>query len=375
MPKSHVSRFEPAKFQADILGWYEKHQRVLPWRMTGAQKTDPYKVWLSEIMLQQTTVPAVIPYFLKFTEKWPDVTALADAPDDEVMMAWAGLGYYARARNLLKCARVVARDSGGKFPQTLDGLLALPGIGPYTAAAIAAIAYGQEATVVDGNIERIVARVFAIATPLPEGKKNIRAAADLIFQGIGRFEKRQVRAYPQALMDIGASICTPKSPKCSICPAQDYCEARRSGGPEIYPVKAVKKDVPVRRGRVYWIQTPAGDVLCERRDDNRMLGGMRGLPTTDWDKTKVFDDVHHPAFADIRGIRQLGTVYHVFTHFKLELEVWGAIVPDRQIMIDSHIGFTAMRLDEGQIDALGLPTVFLKAARFARNIMTQDSKL
>lgn len=362
MPKSHVFRLDAAKFQADILRWYDKNRRVLPWRMTGKQKPDPYRVWLSEIMLQQTTVPAVIPYFEKFTQKWTDVHALAEAKDDDVMAAWAGLGYYARARNLLKCARVVSHDLGGKFPKTVDGLLDLPGIGPYTAAAISTIAYGQGATVVDGNIERIVARVFAIDEPLPKGKVNICASADLIFVGIEGMGKDHVMAYPQALMDIGADICSPKSPKCHLCPVQSYCQAYQKGQAEAYPVRAPKKDVPVRRGRVYWIENKKGQVLCEKRDSNRMLGGMRGLPTTDWDIQKIYDGEHLPLITPVRGGALLGRVVHVFTHFKLELEVWGVVLQNEQVVLKSNMEF----LDIGYLDNVGFPTVFLKAARFAQ---------
>ncbi len=362
MPKSHVFRLDAAKFQADILRWYDKNRRVLPWRATGSKKPDPYKVWLSEIMLQQTTVPAVIPYFQKFTQMWANVDALASAKDEDVMAAWAGLGYYARARNLLKCARVVSHDLGGKFPKTVEGLLELPGIGPYTAAAIAAIAYGQGATVVDGNIERIVARVFAIDEPLPKGKADIRHSADIIFAGIEDMGKERVMAYPQALMDIGADICAPKSPKCHICPVETYCQAHKNGAADSYPVRAPKKIVPVRQGRVYWIENELGQVLFEKRADNRMLGGMRGLPTTDWDIKKADDGRHIPLLDGLWGAESLGHVYHVFTHFKLELEVWVVVAQGNKIMLELGAEF----LDVESVDNMGLPTVFLKAARFAR---------
>ena len=291
------------------------------------------------------------------------------------MAAWAGLGYYARARNLLKCARVVSHDLGGKFPKTVDGLLELPGIGPYTAAAIAAIAYGQGATVVDGNIERIVARVFAIDEPLPKGKADIRQSADIIFAGIEDMGKERVMAYPQALMDIGADICSPKSPKCHICPIQKYCQAYKNKTPDIYPVRATKKEVPIRKGRVYWIENQSGQVLFEKRENNRMLGGMRGLPTTDWDIQKVYDGKHIPLIGGLRGVKQLGTVYHVFTHFKLELEVWGVIVRTEEIMLNSSLGFVGVHENESQLskfDALGLPTVFLKAAKLAQKLFKRD---
>jgi A/G-specific adenine glycosylase len=363
MPKSHVLPFNPAEFQADILSWYDKHQRVLPWRARGNSKPDPYHVWLSEIMLQQTTVPAVIPYFLKFTERWPDVTALAMAKDEEVMSAWAGLGYYARARNLLKCARVMAHDCGGKFPETIDALKSLPGIGDYTAAAIVAIAFGQQATVVDGNIERIVARVFAVDTPLPNGKKDIRAKADLFFKAITEKGKKSVRQFPQALMDIGADICSPKSPKCSVCPVSKFCKAYHQKKVEFYPVKPPKKSVPVRKGFVYWVRTPSGKVMMETRDSNRMLGGMKGIPTTDWDKTKEFDEKHLQVFAKMRGLEKIGSVYHVFTHFRLELAVWAVTIPDEKNMVGLSHSFWRVEADMD-----GLPTVFLKVAKLANHV-------
>lgn len=364
MPKSHVLPLNTAELQENILSWYARHQRVLPWRARGNTKPDPYHVWLSEIMLQQTTVPAVIPYFIKFTQKWPDITLLAAAKDEEVMAAWAGLGYYARARNLLKCARQVTEDFDGKFPETIDELKALPGIGDYTAAAIMAIAFGKQSTVVDGNIERIIARIFAIDTPLPIGKKDIRAKADLFFENITDFEKKSVRQYPQALMDIGADICTPKSPKCSACPIHRFCRASHQGKAEFYPVRPAKKSVPVRRGYAYWVQTSDGEVLLERRESNRMLGGMVGLPTTDWDKNKDFEGRHLPDLSKIRGIKQIGTVYHVFTHFKLELDVWAATIPNGKIMLDLG-GSYVLAQKPSNLRDLGLPTVFIKVAKLA----------
>lgn len=354
---------DPAKIQADVLGWYAKNQRVLPWRSRGRGKPDPYVVWLSEIMLQQTTVPAVIPYFLKFTEAWPDIVSLARAEDEAVMAAWAGLGYYARARNLLKCARVVASEYGGVFPKTLDGLLSLPGIGPYTAAAISAIAFGEPATVVDGNIERIVSRVFAIEAPLPKGKSDIRAAADILFSGVEGAGVAAVRAFPQALMDIGSDVCTPKNPKCTSCPLRAVCRALDASLPENYPVRAPKKVTPLRMGRVYWVTDKSGRVLVEKRPDDRMLGGMIGLPSTDWDRDKSGKMPEHlPEYAGRKGLRRIGVVYHVFTHFKLELEVWAVSVPDFKNVIDSNGSGAFRALDLSGVRSVGLPGVFLKAA-------------
>lgn len=348
------------------MGWYGHHQRVLPWRMVGKQKTDPYKVWMSEIMLQQTTVPAVIPYFHKFTEKWPTVVDLANAEDAEVMAAWAGLGYYARARNLLKCARVVANELGGKFPKNLDGLLELPGIGPYTAAAITAIAYGKPATVVDGNIERITSRIFAIADEYPDGKKVVHETAHRLFENIDVWEPHNIKAYPQALMDIGAGICTPKNPSCHLCPVKAFCKASAAGEAEKYPVKAVKKAVPIRHGDIYWIQDKKGNVLFQKRSDTRMLGGMIGLPTSDWDLNEAKISVKSPIFQEILPkMMQIGNVYHVFTHFRLELAVWVITVPDLKNMLKSYPDFLIFNPQVVELNNIGLPTVFLKAARLA----------
>lgn len=348
------------------MGWYHKHQRVLPWRMVGKQKTDPYKVWMSEIMLQQTTVPAVIPYFHKFTEKWPTVIDLAGADDADVMAAWAGLGYYARARNLLKCARVVTNELGGKFPKDLEGLLELPGIGPYTAAAIMAIAYGKPATVVDGNIERITSRIFAIADPYPDGKKIVHQSAHRLFENIDVWETQNIKAYPQALMDIGAGICTPKNPACGLCPVHEFCKAFHEGNPDKYPVKAVKKAVPIRHGDVYWIQDKAGNVLFQKRPDHRMLGGMVGLPTSDWDLNEVKIAVKSPKFQEIMPqMTQIGNIYHVFTHFRLELTVWRGTIPDSKNMLKLSPDYLIFNPEVVELNKIGLPTLFLKAARLA----------
>ncbi len=367
MPKSHVSPFNPLKLQTDILDWYAINQRVLPWRVRGRGKTDPYKIWLSEIMLQQTTVAAVIPYFLKFLNKWTDVKALANAEDSEVMAAWAGLGYYARARNLLKCARTVASDYHGVFPNNVDELESLAGIGPYTAAAISTIAFGNAATVLDGNIERIVSRVFAIEIPLPQGKKDIRQHADFIFDGLSEWGKQDIQSYPQALMDIGAEICTPKAPKCSQCPVQKICKAHKNKEEEKYPVRLPKKTVPIRKGDVFWIQDKAGRVILEKRSHNRMLGGMIGLPTTDWDLKNAKDMGEGHFFKrKITNLKKIGVIYHVFTHFKLELDVYGVAMPDIQNMLKYSPDYVCSEFSNSDLSETGLPTVFLKAARIAQ---------
>jgi A/G-specific adenine glycosylase len=254
-----------------LLAWYDAHARHLPWRSRpGAPPPDPYRVWLSEVMLQQTTVAAVIPYFEKFTSRWPSVEALAAAEQAEVMAAWAGLGYYARARNLLACARAVAA-MGGRFPDSEPELRALPGLGDYTAAAVAAIAFGRRAVVIDANVERVVARLFAIAEPLPAARKAIRAAADKITPD------ERAGDFAQAMMDLGAQVCTARSPRCLICPLAQGCAARASGEPERFPVKAAKKAKLLRKGRAWWIERE-GAVYLVRRPGKGMLGGMRALP-------------------------------------------------------------------------------------------------
>ena len=252
-----------------LLAHYDRHARILPWRAPpGTNAADPYRVWLSEIMLQQTTVAAVIPYFEKFVARWPDVAALADADDADLMSAWAGLGYYARARNLLACARAVVRDHDGFFPGSEDGMRALPGVGSYTAAAVAAIAFGRRAVVIDANVERVVARLFAIAEPLPGARPAIRAAAETITPDA------RAGDFAQAMMDLGATICTTRNPACAICPLRQDCAAVETADPGAFPVKAVKKARPQRFGHVWWIEA-GGAVWLVRRPGKGLLGGMR----------------------------------------------------------------------------------------------------
>src|SRR5689334_17888112 len=254
-----------------LLCWYVVDKRRLPWRAEAGARADPYRVWLSEVMLQQTTVAAVKPYFETFTSRWPSVEALAAAEDGEVMAAWAGLGYYARARNLLACARVVAGEHKGVFPDSEEGLLRLPGIGPYTAAAIAAIAFGKRAVVVDGNVERVIARLHALQAPLPQARPRIRELVDAMTpdEGAGDFA--------QAMMDLGATICTPRRPACGLCPVRRWCKAYAEGAPERYPVKAPRAARPHRTGTAYWLEHQ-GQVLLVRRPARGLLGGMLALP-------------------------------------------------------------------------------------------------
>jgi A/G-specific adenine glycosylase len=301
---------------AALLAWYDRHRRRLPWRAGPGETADPYHVWLSEIMLQQTTVAAVGPYFIAFVTRWPSVVALAAASLDEVLGAWAGLGYYARARHLHACARTVAGEFGGRFPQTEMGLRALPGIGPYTAAAIAAIAFGRRAAPVDGNVERVIARLEAIEEPLPQCKPRIRAHAFKLVP------EDRPGDFAQALMDLGATICTPRRPACGLCPLANGCEAHRRGLAETFPVKQPKPPRPVRRGAAYWIERHDGAVLMRRRADKGLLGGMIEVPTSDWTASGPADIA---AAAPI-GARwtAAGQIEHTFTHFHLMLTVWRA---------------------------------------------------
>jgi A/G-specific adenine glycosylase len=300
-----------------LLAWYDASRRDLPWRARPGERVDPYRVWLSEIMLQQTTVPHATPYFHDFLARWPTVGALAAAPDAEVMAAWAGLGYYARARNLLACARAVERDHGGTFPSDPDGLRALPGVGAYTAAAITAIAFGLPANVVDGNVERVMARLFAVETPLPATKPELTALAD-------RFVTADRPGdWAQALMDLGATVCRPKTPLCEVCPLSSLCAARSNGAPESYPRRSAKADRPLRHG-VAFVLTWRDQVALAPRPPKGLLGGMLGLPTTPW-RTAPWTNgdalIHAPQAGPWR---EVGAVRHVFTHFSLDLRVMTA---------------------------------------------------
>lgn len=329
-----------------LLPWYDRHARDLPWRsLPGQGPPDPYAVWLSEVMLQQTTVAAVKPYFSRFTERWPSVHALAAAQEAEVMAAWAGLGYYPRARNLLKAAREVVRL--GRFPDNEAELRKLPGVGAYTAAAVAAIAFGKRAVVVDANVERVLARLHAIADPLPGARKTIRLAAERATPD------ERAGDFAQAMMDLGATICTPRAPRCMLCPLSESCAARASGVPEAFPAKAGRRAVPERRGKAYWIERD-GCVWLVRRPANAMLGGMRGLPDDGWSAQS--DGSAAPPMPGQWAL--LGEVRHVFTHARLALEVFagtGNAEPP-----DAGEWWPVAKMDEA-----GLPTLFAKAARLA----------
>ncbi len=338
------------RISAPLLRWYDAQARVMPWRVPPDQKQagvrpDPYRVWLSEVMLQQTTVAAVRAYFRRFTERWPSVADLAGAEDAAVMAEWAGLGYYARARNLLACARAVMRDHGGVFPATRDGLLTLPGIGPYTAAAIAAIAYDAPEVVVDGNVERVVARLFAVLEPMPTAKPMLWRLAGELTPALRPGD------YAQAMMDLGATICTPRNPVCALCPVSDGCEARALGIAAELPRKRAKPAKPVREGVVWVALRPDGAVLMERREERGLLGGMLGFPGDGWDGRGG----DAPLAAEWHV---LGEVRHTFTHFHLVLQVrlaWTEAVPSRGAF-----------LAQGAFQPSDLPTLMRKAYDLAQ---------
>lgn len=302
---------------ARLLAWYDRHRRVLPWRALPGHRADPYAVWLSEVMLQQTTVAAVKAYFTTFLALWPRVQDLAAAPVEDVMRRWAGLGYYSRARNLHACAKLVAAQDG--FPATEDGLRALPGIGPYTAAAIAAIAFDRRAVVVDGNVERVIVRLHTIETPIRESKPAIRALAD------SRTPASRCGDYAQAMMDLGATICTPRRPACVLCPLAENCAARASGRQDALPAKAVKPERPLRLGSVFYVRRGA-DVLVRTRPDKGLLGGMTEFPGSAWDATGDPDGAARPLAACYRKL--VAPVEHGFTHFELQLFVHVADVAE-----------------------------------------------
>jgi A/G-specific adenine glycosylase len=313
----------------DLLAWYDRHRRVLPWRAPPGRRANPYHVWLSEIMLQQTTVKAVGPYYAKFLKLWPDISALAAAPLDDVLKAWAGLGYYARARNLHACARAVVERHGGKIPATEALLRELPGIGPYTAAAIAAIAFDECTSPVDGNIERVIARLYALETPLPAAKPEISRLARALTP------PQRSGDFAQAMMDLGATICTPKSPACILCPWNESCAAYARGNAETFPRRLPKREGDLRRGAAFVVQRADDFVLVRTRPEKGLLGGMTEVPTTEW--SKDFDASTAmkgaPHFASMRKPlawqKTLGVVRHVFTHFPLELIVYVSEVPAR----------------------------------------------
>ncbi|MCC3862455.1 A/G-specific adenine glycosylase [Pseudemcibacter aquimaris] len=341
------------EFVDALLDWYDHNARTLPWRISpeakrGGIKPDPYHVWLSEIMLQQTTVATVKSYFEKFMEKWPTLEKLAEADLDDVLTEWAGLGYYARARNLYKCARTIHDDLGGNFPKTNDELLKLPGIGVYTAAAISSIAYDIPETVVDGNVERVLSRLCQIETPLPDSRPEIRGHAEILTPDYRPGD------YAQALMDLGATICTPKSPKCGSCPLQEDCLARKNDLVADLPRRKNKKEKETRRGYVFWAEYD-GKVWLRRRPEKGLLGGMMEVPSDEWAPSNSWQNIPTPRIPIIANWKLLpGVVRHTFTHFHLELKV---VKLQLEEMINLQEGEWC---DIDKQDQYALPTVMKK---------------
>ena len=343
-----------------LLTWYDRERRELPWRAPPGAKQDPYKVWLSEIMLQQTTVKAVTPRYDIFLRRWPDVRALARAELGEVLAVWAGLGYYARARNLHACARAVAREHGGDFPETEEGLRKLPGIGAYTAAAIAAIAFGERATPVDGNIERVVARFFAVTAPLPAAKPEIKALAE------GLTPSDRAGDFAQGLMDLGATICTPRRPACGLCPLRGGCRACAEGLAEVLPYRPEKGERPTRRGVAFVALRTDGAVLLRERPLKGLLGGMLETPSSPWEETapdaKAVEN-HAPLAATWDELP--GLVEHTFTHFHLRLSIYRAEVAQDAAVIDAAQPERCRWLKRGELSGAALPSVMRKVIAHA----------
>ena len=319
-----------------LLCWYVVDKRSLPWRAAPGERPDPYRVWLSEVMLQQTTVAHARPYFETFVRRWPGVEHLAAANDGDVMAAWAGLGYYARARNLLACARQVVTEHGGRFPSDEAGLRQLPGIGAYIAAAVSAIAFDRRAVAVDANVERIVARLFAVAEPLPAARPRIRESAESLVPS------RSPGEYTQAMMELGQTVCLPRTPDCAACPISTSCAAFALGKPSDFPVKAARRARPERGGTCYWLEHD-GQVLLTRRPDKGLLGGMLALPESA--PTKL-------------SWRDAGSVHHVFTHFALTMKLLCASVAERPASPTGE----AIWWPVDRIGEAGLPSLFAKLA-------------
>jgi len=341
-----------------LLDWYDHNARQMPWRVSPQDRADsvypdPYHVWMSEIMLQQTTVAAARDYFVKFIERWPTVHDLANTKDDDIMAAWAGLGYYARARNLLKCARIVASDLGGVFPSDEAGLLKLPGIGPYTSAAIASIAFDRSATVLDGNVERVMARYHLVEAPLPSSKETLRDLATKMLP------QERFGDYSQAIMDLGATICTPRNPSCGICPWKNGCKAHALGVADGLPNKLAKVKIPTRHGTCFVVKRKDVAVLLERRPDKGLLGGMLGWPGGEW---AVFDPKSKPPF-EANWMLLPTEVRHTFTHFHLKLRIHYAIVENNFSQDIGHF------IDAGAFNVNDLPTVMRKVWKLVPTVV------
>ena len=354
MLRRHASSQDPpADLSELLLAWYDRHARALPWRARPGERADPYRVWLSEIMLQQTTVVAVGPYFRDFLARWPTIHDLAAADLDAVLHAWQGLGYYARARNMHKCARAIAVEHGGIFPDTEAALLRLPGVGAYTAAAIAAIAFGRKATVMDGNIERVIARLFNVAERLPRAKPVLRRLAEDLTPAVRPGD------YAQAMMDLGATVCLPRRPKCMLCPLSETCAARRAGNQDALPAKQPKAARPLRHGVVFWTQRRDGAVLLRRRPEEGLLGGLFEVPSTEWRAVPWTIDEAKAAAPARTSWRPLdGVVRHGFTHFELELSL--LVGSARRSFADGAVWCPVDRLSD-----YALPTLMKKVVRHA----------
>jgi len=342
-----------AGLAARLLAWYDRNRRDLPWRAPPGAVGAPYRVWLSEIMLQQTTVATVGPYYRHFLERWPTVEALAEAALDDVLHAWQGLGYYARARNLHRCAQAVAREHGGRFPDTEDGLRALPGIGPYTAAAVAAIAFDRPATPVDGNVERVIARLFQVETPLPAAKPALRDLAATLTP------RERPGDYAQAVMDLGATVCLPRNPACDRCPWQTDCAGHAAGVAAGLPRRAPKAARPQRYGVAFWAVSTAGRVLLRRRPEQGLLGGMMEVPGSPWTESQAAAPAAHAPFAaDWQPLP--GEVNHAFTHFHLTLSVLAATD-----VAETRPGDGERWCHPQEFADVALPTVMKKVVRHA----------
>ena len=351
MPKRAASQQQTPLDAGAVLAWYDRHARTLPWRISPSDRArgvrpDPYRIWLSEIMLQQTTVAAVGKFYARFLSLWPTVADLAAAPLEAVLVEWAGLGYYARARNLHACARAVVERFGGKFPETSAELLTLPGIGPYTAAAIAAIGFDEPIAVVDGNVDRVLARYLALPVPVRDAKDTIRST-------VQQSVPPRAGDFAQALMDLGATICAPRIANCLICPLSDGCAGRRLD-PLAFPVKPEKPERPTRFGHAFVMRDADGDVFLRTRAEKGLLAQMTETPVSAWN-----GDKSDPSFPVAADWRHHGQIVHVFTHFRLELEIWSATIPDPALLSDGWWS------DPAELGAEALPTVFRKALALA----------
>ena len=358
---ARFSKREVGRLAATLLDWYDRHRRRLPWRAQPGRRADPYRVWLSEIMLQQTTVKTVAPYFRAFIRRWRTVDALAAAELDEVLHAWQGLGYYARARNLHRCAQVVSREHSGRFPSSEAELRRLPGIGAYTAAAVAAIGFDRPAVVVDGNVERVVARLFGVEERLPGAKAQLRSLAATLAP------RERPGDYAQAMMDLGAAICTPRRPRCPICPWLAACRARQRGIAELLPLRQAKGQRPLRKGVAFWLERAGGEVLLQKRPARGLLGGLMEVPSTAWRAAAWTLEEAIAAAPVTTHWRPLpGAVRHGFTHFELELRVLAGRVGETAAQprgVDEGQGPRWCRLD--RLSEYALPTVMKKVVKHA----------